>query len=250
MNDLSHDPLCSPFHFEGSRKQGLLLIHGFTATPGTLFPLGKSLSEQTGCLVQGILLPGHGRTPEDMRKTGWQDWLSAAQDAFDAMQAQCDTVSVAGLSMGGVLTLLLCETRPVAKALPIAAALNLQDRRSRFAFLGWPFVPYIQGNSLQPDGNFLREYNRSYDQTPVRCVANLVALSRRAKRGLKKITCPLLVVRSGLDEAVLPTSADLIMSRTSSKEKRLLELKESSHVCTLGPEREILFREAAGFLKN
>lgn len=41
MMDLSQNPLCRPFDFAGNPRHGILLVHGFTATPGTMLPLGK-----------------------------------------------------------------------------------------------------------------------------------------------------------------------------------------------------------------
>ena len=70
---------------------------------------------------------------------------------------------------------------------------------------------------------------------------------RHTLHGLKGVRCPLLVVRAGQDETVLPVSAEIIMNRAASTHKRLLTLLNSPHVCTLGPERERLFAEIAHF---
>ena len=125
QTSLAGNPYGRPFEFEGSREHGILMIHGFTATPGTLYPMGKTLHETTGLFVRGILLPGHGTTVEDMAATRWHDWLRAAEIAFDEMRKICKTVSVAGLSMGGTLTLLLAETKSLRSAVAIAPALSV-----------------------------------------------------------------------------------------------------------------------------
>ena len=122
--DLSKNPYAQPFTFEGSRNHGVLVIHGFTATPGTMLPLGQAIA-QDGHYVRGILLPGHGTTIEDMQRTNWKDWYDAAFNAYDEMARICKKVSVVGLSMGGALTCLLAEHRPVHKAVPIAPALKI-----------------------------------------------------------------------------------------------------------------------------
>ena len=62
MSSLLDNPLCRPFFLEGSRDHGILLIHGFTATPGTMNPLGQALAQKTGYTISAPLLPGHGRT--------------------------------------------------------------------------------------------------------------------------------------------------------------------------------------------
>ena len=130
--DLSKNPYAQPFTFEGSRSHGVLVIHGFTATPGTVLPLGQAVA-QDGHYVRGILLPGHGTTIEDMQRTNWKDWYDAAFNAYDEMARICKKVSVVGLSMGGALTCLLAEHRPVHKAVPIAPALKILQHGSRLA---------------------------------------------------------------------------------------------------------------------
>ena len=98
-------PVCQPFFLEGG-SHAVLLIHGFTGSAGHMRPLGEALHAQ-GFTVQGINLPGHATSMEDMGRTQWQDWLQAAKEACVALKDRYEHVSVAGLSMGGVLTLLL-----------------------------------------------------------------------------------------------------------------------------------------------
>lgn len=247
MMDLSQNPLCRPFDFAGNPRHGILLVHGFTATPGTMLPLGEALARR-GYRVKGILLPGHGTTVDDMEHRRWPEWIGAVQDGFDQLSQECERVSVVGLSMGGTLALLLAQTRPVYRAVPICAALRVRNRASRFARLVWPVMRYHTDSHHPSYGEFLAEYNACYDRTPVRSVAELNALIAHTLHGLKTVRCPLLAVRAGKDETVAPESAEIIMNRTASSKKRLLTLPDSPHVCTLGPERERLFREIARFL--
>lgn len=79
--------------------------------------LGEHL-HAVGFTVRGINLPGHGSRLEDMGKYTWKDWLQASKMAVAEMQEQCRYVSVAGLSMGGVLTLLVAEQMEITAAAP------------------------------------------------------------------------------------------------------------------------------------
>jgi carboxylesterase len=247
MLDISANPLGRPFHFPGDPRHGILMLHGFTATPGTLLPMGQALAAGGRHLVRGILLPGHGTNAREMTQTTWRDWLHAACAAFDEMAHICEKVSVVGLSMGATLALLLAESRPVFRVVSIAAALKPLDRKSLFAPLIWRFLPYLEGENAIPPPGFLKEYDVSYECTPVRNVCDLNRLMRMAKTGLHKITCPLLAVQAGRDEAVHPISTRWILERVKGK-RALLYLPNSPHVCTLGIERETLFRRAAAFL--
>ena len=77
MTGLSINLRASSLHYEGDRS-GVLLLHGLTGSPYTFGPLARVLSEQ-GYEVSVPLLPGHGTTPNQLRYTGWNDWLVAAR---------------------------------------------------------------------------------------------------------------------------------------------------------------------------
>src|SRR5947207_15572 len=97
----------NPFQFNrGQHPVGVLLIHGFTGSPPEVRPLGEYLAQQ-GLVVHGVRLPGHGTRPEDLLAVTWQDWAAHVREALDALHAECETVFVGGLSMGGLLTLYL-----------------------------------------------------------------------------------------------------------------------------------------------
>ena len=63
--------LVEPFYFPGNRV-GCLLIHGFSGSPSEMRFMGERLAK-AGWTVSGILLSGHGTTPEQMAKTTWED---------------------------------------------------------------------------------------------------------------------------------------------------------------------------------
>jgi len=104
-------------------------------------PLGEALHRQ-GFTVEAIHLPGHGGRMEDMEKTGWQEWLQAAKEAFLSLKEHCGQVSVAGLSMGGVLALVLAQQMSVAAVAPLSGAVapdsHLFTFRESMALLYYP----------------------------------------------------------------------------------------------------------------
>ena len=106
-------PHAEPFESEGTpdasgRRIGVLLSHGFTGSPASIVPWGKSLAEQ-GYAVSVPLLPGHGTTWQDMCTTTYDDYATALEQAFEKLAARSDEVVVGGLSMGGCLALELAE---------------------------------------------------------------------------------------------------------------------------------------------
>lgn len=242
-------PLAREFLLEGGRR-GVLLIHGFTGTPAQMRPMGDALNRD-GYTVACPLLPGHGTVIEDMEATGWSDWLRAVRDAFNMLAARCDEISVAGLSMGGILALILASEMPVKAAVSIAAPLRLLNRKSYLAPVVGPFLRY-QGWPKDPDKVANREedpYAVGYSATPVRKVADLLRLIRIAERGLDKIACPLLIVQPRKDDQVRPDSPKLIYAgAVNAPYKEILRLENSKHVCTYAPEFDKLYAAVSRIL--
>ena len=73
-----------PFFFEGG-PDGVLLVHGLTATTAEVRPLAEDL-HAAGYTVSGPLLPGHGTQPEDLNHVRWQDWLQTVEESYCAAQ--------------------------------------------------------------------------------------------------------------------------------------------------------------------
>ena len=102
-------PGAEPFVYEAG-EIGCLMVHGFTSTPFEMRRLGVYLSER-GITAAGMLLAGHGTSPEDLAKTGWHDWVVSVNEALDEMLNRCKRVYLAGLSLGAALTLYTAAQR-------------------------------------------------------------------------------------------------------------------------------------------
>ncbi len=113
-----------PFFWPGG-PDGVLLVHGYTATVAEVRPLAHFLHER-GYTVAGPMLPGHGTRPEDANRYSWRDWVRTVEEAYREIAGRCQRVVVGGESTGAVLTLHLAAERPeVAAVLSYAPALRL-----------------------------------------------------------------------------------------------------------------------------
>ena len=68
------------FFWDGG-EIGVLLLHGFTATTAEVRPLAKRFHD-AGFTVSGVLLPGHGTTPQNLNETSRTEWLGASEKAY------------------------------------------------------------------------------------------------------------------------------------------------------------------------
>jgi carboxylesterase len=233
-----------PFHLDGDDR-GVLLLHGFAGSPFAMRPLGEKLHAR-GFTVTGPLLPGHGRTAEALGDTVWRDWLAAAEAALQALRARCRAVAVAGLSMGGVLTLRLAQEYPDLNAISVMAAplwLPLYVRATVRALTAvgtlsgtLPVVPNLGGSDIR-DPDAKRAYP-SPSGFPVHALASMLELMRQVRRDLALIRVPTLVVHSDHDHTAPPPSAREIFGRISSTDKKLVRLTRSFHIVTLDVERD------------
>lgn len=243
-------PYCQPFFLEGG-PHAVLLIHGFTGSPGHMRPLGDAL-HRAGHTVQGLLLPGHGTTLAEMTQSGWRQWLGAAEEALAALRARYQTVSLAGLSMGGLISLRLAELHPVDCLLLFAPALKFfvwTNNLAPIAKYAIREVPW-RHTARQQDPRFLSAYDIGYPGAPVSKVQDMMRLIRMTRPALASIRCPTLVVQSRYDESVHRSVPELIVGRIASQVKEILWLEESPHVCTLGADREKVFARSVAFLNE
>ena len=227
--------VCRPFYRKGS-DCGILIVHGFTGTCAQVLPLARELAGR-GYTVRTINLPGHATSEDDMAASDWQQWLHAAKEAAYEMMQEVRVFTICGLSMGGVLSLLIAQQMKADACVPISAPTAVKARALPFARLAAPFIPRIAW-SMDPDRHRLidKTYDFGYSGFPTRKGADLHKLIKMANRNLFNIQCPILVVQSDADETIWHGSADQILNGVSSKVRQKLWLKGMPHVVTLTPE--------------
>ena len=83
MSDEKHFsiiPGAEPFRLKAKGSK-ILLIHGFTATPTEVKPIGDYLHKKKYD-IYSVLLPGHGTTPEDLQTKKLGDWKNSISEIF------------------------------------------------------------------------------------------------------------------------------------------------------------------------
>jgi carboxylesterase len=240
-----------PFHFPGGRT-GCLLIHGFTGTPREMLFMGKHLAGQ-GHTVIGVRLFAHATHQEDMLRARWRDWLASAEDGIHLLSNTCDRVVVMGLSMGGILSLLLASQFPVAGVVALSTPYDNPDPRMRLR----PVAPLLTlfwrfGRKGPPDWHdpTVPPDHLEYPLAPVRGAAELYDVLAEMRRRLPAVTCPALIVHSHGDLAVAPWHAEAIAARIGSSDKRIFWVSDSGHVVTRDAERDRIFAEVAEFVRR
>jgi carboxylesterase len=237
-------PGCEPWSAERG-PHGALVLHGFTGNPQSMRGLAEAFYG-AGFAVEMPLLPGHGTSVDDLFETGWADWSAAAEEAYASLAARVDKVVVAGLSMGGSLTLWLASRRPEIAGIvcinpAVEVGAEMVDGIRQMVDGGVDRIPAIGGDVADPAGR-----EKAYDVTPLRPLLSLADAAAETADDLVKITCPLLLLTSPQDHVVDPGNSDIVAARVSGPVERVT-LERSYHVATLDYDKDIIFTRSVEF---
>jgi carboxylesterase len=237
-----------PFAFDHG-PIGCVLLHGFTAAPKEMRPLGDYLAARQ-YTVRGVRYAGHGTSPQDLARTTWRDWVASAEAAVTELRGRCSHVWSIGLSLGGLISLYLAEEHTVDGACAIAPAIFPPDRRMSFARWLTPFMRYTRKDLADLHDPVALAEHADYDLFPTRAVAELNALMRHTRRRLTQIEVPLLLIFARHDRVVPLSTLDYIWARVASTDKQQLVLERGGHIVTEDYDKEIAFAAIERFMRN
>ncbi len=236
-----------PFHAEGGRV-GVLLCHGFTGSPESMRGWAQYLAD-AGHTVAVPRLPGHGTSWQELAVTSWRDWYDHVDAAYVALAERCEVVFVAGLSMGGSLSLRLAEQHPdVAGLMLVNPALGAVDPMARFAGLAKHVIRKV--DSITNDINKPGVSEGGYTVTPIAAVHELNKLWADVRSCLDLITCPIMLFRSAVDHVVPASSSEAIVRQVSSDDITEVILPDSYHVATMDYDAETIFASSVSFIER
>jgi carboxylesterase len=237
-----------PFSAEGG-PHGALVLHGFTGNPQSMRGLAGALAD-AGFAVELPRLPGHGTSVEDMATTSWDDWSSAAEDAYVDLASRCERVVVAALSMGGTLAVWLAARHPEIAGLalvnPVVQPLDesITDFARDLAEKGEALMPGVGSDIADPD-----QHELAYEQTPVLCLLSLATALKELTIFLPEITQPLLLMNAPQDHVVPPSNGDMLARLVRGPVERVT-LERSFHVATLDYDRELIEQRTVAFARD
>ena len=257
------------FRIQGG-KVGVLLIHGLCGTPAEVRFVAMGLG-RAGYTVHCPQLAGHGGSRKDVMKTNWKDWLASAQTALEEIRKECDTVIVGGLCLGSILGLHLAANNPdkVQGVALFSPTLWIN---------GWAMPWYTKALSLLrwrwfadmitlPDAESLgikcprvREFVRAAlaasdgsdvgtAGTPASMVLEHRSMVNAAKKIMKKITQPTLIVHSRQDDHADLNNATYLQAELPGTVDMVV-LEDSYHMITLDKERHVVVERTRSFIER
>lgn len=229
-----------------------LLLHGFSGSPAEMHGLGAFLAGK-GVRVEGVRLAGHGTQPEHLKYLTWGDWLHTAEEGLERLKQPGRSVVTIGFSMGGLLGVQLCVTRPdeVSGLVTMASPIYFRDRRIHLIpmvrhIVRWHRVKRASANS-DPEAH--TRYV-SYRRYPLVAVDQLLDLMRVTRKVLSKVETPSLIMHGLQDRVIHPRSAQYIYKLVGSGEKELVWWRNSGHGVVFDSEREEVWEKIWEFVTS
>ncbi|MEX0848041.1 MAG: alpha/beta fold hydrolase [Ilumatobacteraceae bacterium] len=234
-------------HVADGASAGVLVLHGFTGNPSSMRGMAEAFAA-AGLHVEMPRLPGHGTTIDDMLTTTWPDWLGEAEAAYARLAERASVIVVAGLSMGGAITLHIGSLHPDVAGLvcvnPAAQPLPAELMTMLLGMLddGTTVMPGIGSDIADPG-----VVESAYDGAPLPQLLSLTndGLAPLAEL-LPEMTVPLLLINSRNDHVVDPGQAEFLAATYGGPVERVT-LERSFHVATQDLEKDIVFARSVEF---
>ena len=245
-------------------NRAAMLFHGLTGSPFELKKYAKFLYDK-GFDVYCYCLPGHGDHPVDIYSVKEQDWRDFVNDRYKELRKNYADFFVGGLCLGAVLALNLAQdNKDITGLICLSTTLFLD---------GWT-IPWY--NFLMPIGLYtiLRYYYTfperepygiknikvrntisklmskntvAMDNYPLSSIYELLLLSKKVRRNIKKVQAPILLVHSLEDDLTSTKSAKFVFNNISSFYKEYMELKDSYHLVLYDNEKESVYNKTLEF---
>lgn len=247
-----------PFFLLGDRsKPACLLIHGFTGAPKEMRWMGEYLNAR-GYTCLGVRLAGHATDPEDMIRSCYTDWMASVEDGYHLLHCITDNIFLIGLSMGGVLSLLMSTrlTPRVKGIVAMSTIYKLQDD-PRLRHIDWiaRMIPYMPKSDEEPGASWFDKEawkgHVSYPENPVRSIGELNKLLGEMRAALPKVDVPVLLIHSSDDTYVKPENIEMIHADLkNASDKTKLYITGSCHVVTRDAARRQVFESTLDFIQR
>jgi len=232
--------------------QGVLLIHGFSASPDEFRALKQALQKE-GIPYLSPRLTGFGlKTPLRLKDVEPEDWLNDAINAYRQLSAVCEEVDVVAHSMGSMIALLLTTAADIRKVLVTAPYLMPKKKHQKYVnILNMPvmyqifrlFRPVVVKSLPEESGRRL-----VYHTVPVQAIAALWKLSGILIKSEFKIDS--LNVFFGSKDSTIEEGAARHFLESKSLKPVCHYFRESGHNILEDKESEEVVKVIMGIIKR
>ncbi|MEK4386131.1 alpha/beta fold hydrolase [Solibacillus sp. FSL W7-1464] len=238
--------LVEDIYLQGNR-QAFLLLHSFTSNAKEMHYVAKMLHSK-GYTCYAPNLAGHGASPEQLFASSMEHvWEHSRQAVQYLIEEKYEAITVIGQSLGGVLGIRLANEFPEVKALCIISSPVMERPVEGLE----QRVIYYSKRYLQNRGSSEQELEVFLADNFPRPVEKMRALQQfivETGNQLHLLKQPLFLAKGMLDESVFHQSIDMIEQSAQSNMIMKKHYDNSSHLITLGKERQLLTEDIIRFI--
>lgn len=236
-----------PFTFEEGPR-AVLLLHGFTGHSADVRMLGRFLQKK-GYTSHAPIYRGHGVSPEKLIKTTPEEWWEDTLAAYDYLvDLGYEQIAVAGLSLGGALSLKLANCKKVKAVIPMCTPMffdNEEQLTRAFRMFATQYKQLEQKSDAQ------------IKQEVAELMVNSRPLFQKVGTFIEEVSeivdmvyAPTFVVQARKDQIINTESANFIYDNIATDEKQIKWYENSTHVITTDVEKDQLHEDIYHFLES
>jgi carboxylesterase len=190
-----------------------------------------------------------------MIRSRYTDWIASVEDGYHLLCGITDRVYLMGLSMGGVLALLMSTRLDVAGVVGMSTLYRIP-----YGYPAWmiklfsKFIRFQPKSKEEPGSSWFDKdayaQHVSYPENPVRSGAELKLLAAEMRAALPRVRVPVLLIHSKNDTYVLPENMERIYAELGAPDKTKLYITGSGHVVTRDAARDQVFEAASAFIRR
>ena len=176
--------------------------------------------------------------------------LGQSRVSLEALAARTEKVVVAGLSMGGSLTLRLAERHgsAITGVVLVNPAVHT-ERPDRFLL---PVIKHVLGSFPGISNDIAKPGvdEGAYPKIPLKAAASMQHMWKVIKSDIAHVTQPLLLFRSAVDHVVEASNGAWIMQHVRSADRTEVVLERSYHVATLDYDAQVIEDGSIDFVRR
>lgn len=236
-----------PFTFEAGPR-AVLLLHAFTGDSADVRMLGRYL-ETKNYTVHAPIYRGHGKGPEQLLETNPTMWWEDVLQAYTHLKRLgYSEIAVAGLSLGGLLSVKLAYTKNLKGLVAMATPMFFDNEVKLTAAFKMYAMRYKKLHGINQQ-RALEEIEQIMQQAP-KTIRTLQPFIDEVRNNLTNIKLPTLIVQPSKDQLIGTEHAPYIFENISSDNKKLLWYEQSTHVVTVDKEKDRLHEDVYRFLES
>lgn len=257
------------FSITNNNQELVILVHGMTGAPAEMRYQAKKISGK-GYDVVCPLLAGHGKDYAQLLQTSWKDWLNSVIDCYDAYAPKYQKVHIAGICVGGMLSIMATLKRKFDSAIVYSPVFKFDGWAMQkfyglidiaWPFLYWPFIGNILIKEEYPFGiknprlrNIIENSPSSMidgalDAMPLKSIVNMYRLGQSLLKNAKNVKTPILIIHAKEDDLGTLKNAETLKKQLG-KVGHLYILNNSYHMVHVDQEREKVASLCLDFFKN